>query len=348
MAKKIFGNEIGIWTELKLKCIKKYLGAYSNILNCGGFPKYYFIDTFAGSGWCKTRKTRKLIYGSPLIALSIDPPFTKYFFIELDETKTIELKKTIEERFPKMDVVIEQGDCNVKIDSILNQIGDNMPFVTLLDPQAGDLYWKTIDKISQKKKAEVLINFPFGMAIVRYMPLTRGKTITQNMKERLDRIFGDKRWREIYSERKRGTISSALAREKYLDLYLNNLSTSFKYYAVKNIRNTLGNNIYYLIFGGKNIKGLEKIKDVIVKNEPERNTLFFLQDLTNKIYKIFSNEKNLTLKRVLEKLLPGKHLYRKQDFKKALKILEKEGRLKRVKPRKYARSFRDDELFHII
>ncbi|PIY32668.1 MAG: hypothetical protein COZ07_04925 [Candidatus Infernicultor aquiphilus] len=224
-----------------------------------------------------------------------------------------------------------------------------MPFIALLDPQAGDLYWETIHKISQKKKVEVLINFPFGMAIRRYMPLTKGKNITKNMKNKLNRIFGDDNWEKIYLERKKNTISSTVAREKYLDLYINNLlSVGFKYYAVKNVKNSLGNHIYYLIFATKHIKGLEKMKDVMVKDEPERNTLFFLQELTNEIYKIFKDEENLNLDTILEKLLPGKHLYRKQDFKDALKRLEAEKKLIRIESRKDAKSFNNDELFNIV
>jgi len=348
MAKKVFGNEVGPWTELKLEYIKKYLEAYSNILR-STFPEYYFIDAFASSGFYKKRKTRELIYGSPLIALNIQPPFTKYFFIELNKNKADCLESERKNNYSNLDAKIKNGDCNIIIDSILSYINDSIPFIALLDPQAGDLYWETIHKISQKKKVEVLINFPFGMAIRRYMPLTKGKNITKNMKNKLNRIFGDDNWEKIYLERKKNTISSTVAREKYLDLYINNLlSVGFKYYAVKNVKNSLGNHIYYLIFATKHIKGLEKMKDVMVKDEPERNTLFFLQELTNEIYKIFKDEENLNLDTILEKLLPGKHLYRKQDFKDALKRLEAEKKLIRIESRKDAKFFNNDELFNIV
>jgi len=206
MAKKVFGNEVGPWTELKLEYIKKYLEAYSNILR-STFPEYYFIDAFASSGFCKKRKTRELIYGSPLIALNIQPPFTKYFFIELNKNKADCLESERKNNYSNLDAKIKNGDCNIIIDSILSYINDSIPFIALLDPQAGDLYWETIHKISQKKKVEVLINFPFGMAIRRYMPLTKGKNITKNMKNKLNRIFGDDNWEKIYLERKKNTAA---------------------------------------------------------------------------------------------------------------------------------------------
>jgi len=53
--KKIFGNDIGEWTELKLENIRKYLNAYSNILTYAGYCEYYFIDGFAGEGFCRKK-----------------------------------------------------------------------------------------------------------------------------------------------------------------------------------------------------------------------------------------------------------------------------------------------------
>ncbi len=349
MAKKVFGNDIGPWTELKLECIRKYLSAYSNILNSAGFREYYFIDAFAGSGYCKTRKTRETRRGSALISLSINPPFTKYFFIELDSAKHDYLQDILNQDFSDRTVVMRNGDCNDEIVLILKQIDESTPFMALLDPQAGDLYWDTIRKISEKKKSEVLINFPFGMAINRYMLLTEGKEISKDMENKIDLIFGCKDWRNIYQERKKDKLSPAITREKYLDLYLMNLmSVGFKYYTVKNIKNSIGNHIYYLIFATKNLTGLEKMKDEFVRNEPERNTLFFLQDLEMNIYKMFNGITNLSLNAILDRLLSGKHCYRKQDFKEALILLEREGKLVRVHKRKGARSFRDAELFDFI
>ncbi|MFA6436855.1 MAG: three-Cys-motif partner protein TcmP [Candidatus Paceibacterota bacterium] len=349
MAKKVFGNDIGKWTELKLEYIRKYLGAYSNILNFAGFKEYCFIDAFAGSGLCKTKKTKETKKGSTLISLSIEPPFTKYFFIELDQNKCDCLKNIVSGDFSKRNVVIKNGDCNKEIDSILKQFNENTPFMALLDPQAGDLYWDTIRKIGERSKAEALINFPFGMAISRYMPLEEKKEINMEMENKIDLIFGCKDWKNVYRERKKNRISPRVAREKYLDIYLTNLiSIGFKYYAVKNIKNSIGNHIYYLIYATKNLRGLEKMKDEFVKKEPTRNTLFFLQDLKIEVYKVFNGTVNISLDKILDRLLTGKHCYRKQDFKEVLVSLEKEGKLIRNNKRKGARSFNEKELFSLI
>ena len=262
MTKKIFGLAIGKHSEIKLQCIQRYLSAYSNIINYSQWYKdYYFIDGFAGTGYCKSKGALNTVSGSAVIALNIKPPFTKYFFIELDQNKVQELMK-LETIYSRLSIEIFQGDCNVKIDEVLQEIGSTVPFIALLDPQAGDLYWNTIAKIAQKNKAELFINFPFGMAINRYMPLVDGKNVDAGMENKLNKIFGSKAWKPIYGERnEKGTISSAIARDKYLDIYLQGLKTlGFKYYAVKDLKNSKKVHIYYLIFATRHRKGLEKMQ----------------------------------------------------------------------------------------
>lgn len=350
MVKKSYGEDgIGEWSELKLKCIRQYIGAYTNILSFGKFRDFYFLDLFSSAGCCKSRATKQSINGSPKIALEVKPPFSRYYFFELDHSKINELE-SIRECSPLKDqVFIIEGDCNERVGEVLRDIGDGIPFMSLLDPQAGDLYWDTIAQISQKSKSEVLINFPLGMAITRYMPLSEGSSISKEMEKKIDQIFGNFNWRPIYQERKKRKIDAPTAREKYLDLYLYGLvSIGYKYYAVKRIYNTKNNLIYYLIFGTKNLKGLEKMTEILVKDDKERNTLFFLQDLRQKIYKVFTGGENLDLHIVLERLLASKHPYRVQDFKDALKMLEKEGKLNRVNKRSGARSFNEDDTFNFV
>ncbi|MDP3297305.1 MAG: three-Cys-motif partner protein TcmP [Thermodesulfovibrionia bacterium] len=346
--KKNFGREIGEWSEIKLKCIHSYLGAYSNILTRAGYKEYYFIDGFASTGFCKSKQTSKTIRGSATLALTVNPPFSNYFFIELDANKVKELEK-LKTLFSRLKVEIFPGDCNIEIATVLQKIGDNTPFIALLDPQAGDLFWDTIQKISEKNKAELLINFPFGMAINRYMPLVEGKAIDSEMRDKLNKIFGTEDWGPIYYERKKGTITASQAREKYLDIYLIGLKKlGFRYYAVKNLKNSKNVHIYYLIFASRNRKGLEKMKDNFIEGEPERQTLFFKQDIINAVYNEFVGSQKITLDTILGKMLTGKNLYRVQDFKNALIHLEKVKKLIRINPRPRCRSFNETDLFKII
>ena len=349
MAKKTFGLAIGKHSEIKLLCIQRYLSVYSNIMaHSNSYKDYYFIDGFASTGSCKSKGTQNIVHGSAIIALNIEPSFTKYFFIELNQKKARELEG-LKTKYPTKSIKIFQGDCNVKIDETLKEIKSNVPFIALLDPQAGDLYWDTIVKIAQKNKAELFINFPFGMAINRYMPLVDGKNVDAEMELKLNKIFDSEAWKLIYGERKKRTISSAVARDKYLDIYLQGLKAlSFKYYAVKNLKNSKKAHIYYLIFATRHRKGLEKMKDHLVEGEPDRDTLFFNLEISNAVYNEFSGCKNVSLDDVLEKMLSGKHLFKVQDFKNALIALEKDRKLSRINPRPRSRSFNESDRFNII
>jgi three-Cys-motif partner protein len=70
-------DEVGQWSELKLEIIRKYATAYSSILTSKGFHHAY-IDGFAGAGRHISKRTNEMIPGSPLNALSVEPPFEDY------------------------------------------------------------------------------------------------------------------------------------------------------------------------------------------------------------------------------------------------------------------------------
>ncbi len=82
---------IGPWTEVKLDILREYAPAYSKILRANGFHHSY-IDAFAAGGAHVSRTTKEIVPGSPLIALSTDPPFDEYHFIDKDEGRIEQLR----------------------------------------------------------------------------------------------------------------------------------------------------------------------------------------------------------------------------------------------------------------
>ena len=117
MKKQRFGGD---WTEEKLSRVKKYLVAYSTIMN--KYPlQYAYIDAFAGTGY-RTLNTpdeqgqlmlpelidpesQQFIEGSAKIALQVKPEFNKYIFVEKDEEKIKELVN-IKATFVKKDLSV--------------------------------------------------------------------------------------------------------------------------------------------------------------------------------------------------------------------------------------------------
>lgn len=103
-------DEIGYWSELKLEIIKKYASAYSTILaNQPLIKAHLYIDAFAGAGTHVSRTTGDIVAGSPVNAMGITPPFTELHFIDLDGTRTTELRRlAVDDRR----VTVHDGDCN--------------------------------------------------------------------------------------------------------------------------------------------------------------------------------------------------------------------------------------------
>ena len=80
-------DEIGPWSEIKLEIIRKYATAYSTILSKQPSLHHVYIDAFAGLGYHKSKTTKLLVPGSPRLAVETEPPFEKYYFIDMDQTK---------------------------------------------------------------------------------------------------------------------------------------------------------------------------------------------------------------------------------------------------------------------
>ena len=79
---------VGYWTEIKLQILQEYAVAYAQILQNQPFIKHVaYIDGFAGAGVHISKQSGKPIAGSPARALSIQPRFSHYHFVEMDAAR---------------------------------------------------------------------------------------------------------------------------------------------------------------------------------------------------------------------------------------------------------------------
>jgi three-Cys-motif partner protein len=126
MIQQSFGGD---WTEEKLNRVRKYLVAYATIMRKYNF-RYAYIDAFAGTGYRELKEdedsstlmlpelveqeSKKFFDGSARIALQTEPRFTKYIFIEKDESKIAQLNK-LKAEFTNLanDITIIQSDANI-------------------------------------------------------------------------------------------------------------------------------------------------------------------------------------------------------------------------------------------
>lgn len=190
-------DKIGFWSEIKLEILKKYANAYTNIMkNQQWCKEYVYIDAFAGAGKHISRQTGELIPGSPLNALEVKPPFTEYYFIDLDEDRA-DIFRQIEKENPS--VHSYHGDCN---EILLKKIFPTLPYssfkraLCILDPYGLHLKWQTIKAAAELKTIDIFINFPI-MDINRNILFENPEKAKMEDVERMNAFWGDESWRQL-------------------------------------------------------------------------------------------------------------------------------------------------------
>jgi three-Cys-motif partner protein len=176
----------GVWSFKKLIFLEYYIYPFLlialNQLNC----KCFFIDLFSSSGANKCEEITSL--GSPIISLlkGIRPNkkrkrndrFCKWFFIEQDKILFDALKIRTEKAIQMLnskynetlilgtDIRLFCGDCNEKIDTVLEEIktevkDDKACILAFIDPyNFKNIKWETWKKLSSLKYIDIIFTFP--------------------------------------------------------------------------------------------------------------------------------------------------------------------------------------------
>ena len=206
MSKKRKGpDEVGHWTEIKLAILNEYAHVYTQIVsrqNYSGKKRFEscYIDAFAGHGYHISRTSGEMVPGSPVRALSVEPPFDDFIFIDLNENRVRE----IENLSQGYDVVprVFHGDANdVLLNNVLPlvQYKDYRRGLCLLDPYGFHLHWKTMEEIGKAKSLEVLFNFSI-MDINQNMLRRNIDMIDPEQADRMTLGWGDESWKDISYE----------------------------------------------------------------------------------------------------------------------------------------------------
>jgi three-Cys-motif partner protein len=188
-------DEIGPWSEVKLAIINDYAKAYTRIVNGKGFHSVY-IDAFAGTGVHISKTTDEIVPGSPLNALSVEPPFNEFYFIDINRKK-IESLESLSGQRPNVHIL--EGDCNrrLPVDVFPNvKYEDYRRGLCLLDPYGLHLSWDVIRMAGQMKTIDLFLNFP--MADMNRNVLWHEPTkVTECQGLRMSRFWGDESWRQV-------------------------------------------------------------------------------------------------------------------------------------------------------
>lgn len=199
MAKQKFG---GLHTAEKLDRLAAYLRAFTTALKNQPFELAY-LDAFAGTGEIQISErpltliegaeAGEFVEGSVKRALSVDPPFHTYTFIELRPTKAADLRRRIASEHPSAPTTVLVGDANDKIrEWIASKNWRSTRGVAFLDPFGSQVTWETLEHLAATKAVDVWYLFPAGLSVLRQ--IGRDGNIDAEHKASVDRILGTDDW----------------------------------------------------------------------------------------------------------------------------------------------------------
>ena len=263
-------DEIGYWSEIKLDIIKNYAQAYATILAKQTYLKTAYIDAFAGAGRHISKTTREIIPGSPLNALSIEPPFNEYYFIDIEQSR-VEALVAISRTRPNVHVL--EGDCNEKL---INEVFPKVRWedykrgLCLLDPYGLHLNWEVLKKAGEMKSVEIFLNFP-AMDMNRNVFWKNFDLVDKANIERMNLFWGDESWRAAAYETTQDVFGERIEKapnEVIAEAFQQRLKQVAGFKFVPNplpMKNTKGAIVYYLFFASHNDTGQRIATDIFNK-----------------------------------------------------------------------------------
>jgi three-Cys-motif partner protein len=260
---------VGFWTEIKLQIVQDYANAYAQILQKQPFIKHVaYVDGFAGAGAHISKKSGKIIEGSPARALSIKPPFSHYHFVEMDAARAQRLQSMREEG----NISVYQGDCN---EILLQEVfpkcryEDYRRALCLLDPYDLNPNWKVVEAAGGMRSVEIFLNFMImdaNMNVLKKNPAS----VAPEQSSRMTKFWGDESWRTFAYKTELGLfgpMEEKTPNESIIAAYRDRLKkvAGFKFVPEPlPMCNSTGAVVYYLFFASHNSTG-NKIAEHIFK-----------------------------------------------------------------------------------
>ncbi|NPV87710.1 MAG: three-Cys-motif partner protein TcmP [Anaerolineae bacterium] len=262
-------RDAGEWVENKLYFLSQYLHRFIVSMSEKQWRAINYIDLFSGPG--KNRLPNgKILKGSPLIAISQEKTFDKYFFSDIDLENIETLKKRCATFLEYGKISFQVGDANIVVEEVAQTIEkENQVYIpntwtslnlAFLDPHGLELNWHTVERLAQLR-TDMIIYYP-QMGISREAP----REINISPQTPIDNFFGDTHWRDIYCQHL--SVGTSLHRP-LLDYYKSKLK-AFGYQVDDPLdepvfKNSKDAPLYRLLFVCKSSLGNKFWKDVTRK-----------------------------------------------------------------------------------
>lgn len=196
----------GVWTLIKLEALEKYLVAFNTALSQQNFTRIY-IDAFAGTGRCDITVDgeKKSVDGSARRALSTNPSFDKFCFIELKAKKLTALK-ALEAEHSDKSIEIIHDDANVALKALCGKYEwRNTRAVLFLDPFGMHVEWSTLEAIAKTGAIDVWYLFPYS-GLYR-QAAKNADAMDSDKLDSITRLLGTNEWRqEFYAPQRQSDL----------------------------------------------------------------------------------------------------------------------------------------------
>lgn len=264
-------DEIGYWSEVKLEIVREYASAYSRILSKQPSIKaHIYIDAFAGAGTHISKATGQMVAGSPMNAMHIDPPFSELHFIDLEGSRTTELRRLAANNSR---VTVHKGDCNkVLLEDVFPRCRYDKyrRALCLLDPYGLNVNWEVLQTAGKMGSVEIFYNFMIMDANMNVFMRDHGK-VTQAQAARMDAVWGDDSWRSAAYKTTQdlfGDVEEKATNEDIAEAFRRRLEEVAGFAYVPQpipMRNSRGAVVYYLYFASPNKTGAKIVSEVFDK-----------------------------------------------------------------------------------
>jgi len=197
----------GLHTQEKLQVLQSYLSAYQRVLRNTKLETAFF-DAFAGTGdipieeigglFQDVEEAEPFMEGSARRALSVNPPFTKYFFVEKSRRKAA-LLETLKTEFPHLAsrIQVEHEDANLAVERFCAETDwKRTRAVLFLDPFGNQVGWNTIEIIARTRAIDLWYLFPAHLGVNRQ--ISASGQFDPGKAASLDRLLGTSDWRDAF------------------------------------------------------------------------------------------------------------------------------------------------------
>jgi three-Cys-motif partner protein len=186
--------DVGSWAETKYRLLALYDELFSTGMKYKWDQRVY-IDLYAGAGCGRIKGTKKVLKGSPVLALTVTHPFDKYIFCEESDELIAALKARVARLAPQAEVAYVHGSCDSEVDQICKEIpkgssANKVLSLCLVDPFDFGIKFETLRRLSS-----VYIDFVVLLAIGMDANRNYDHYVDGNS-TKIDEALGNTEWRE--------------------------------------------------------------------------------------------------------------------------------------------------------